>query len=72
MSVFIIAEAGINHNGSISIAKKLIDIASRSGADAIKFQTYITENIVTSYAKKANYQKKNKRKTESQFEMLKK
>ena len=58
MSVFIIAEAGINHNGSISIAKKLIDIASRSGADAIKFQTYKTENLVTSYAKIANYQKK--------------
>ena len=58
MSVFIIAEAGINHNGSISIAKKLIEVASRSGADAIKFQTYKTENLVTNYAKKANYQKK--------------
>ena len=72
MSVFIIAEAGINHNGSISIAQKLIEVASRSGADAIKFQTYKTENLVTNYAKKANYQKKNNRKTESQFEMLKK
>ena len=72
MSVFIIAEAGINHNGSISIAKKLIEVASRSGADAIKFQTYKTENLVTNYAKKANYQKKKNRKTESQFEMLKK
>ncbi len=44
MSVFIIAEAGVNHNGSISIAKRLIDIAAKAGADAVKFQTFKTEN----------------------------
>ena len=58
MSVFIIAEAGVNHNGSISIAKKLIDMAVKAGADAVKFQTFKAENLVTMNAKKANYQKK--------------
>lgn len=72
MSVFIIAEAGINHNGSISIAKKLIDIAAKAGADAVKFQTFNAENLVTKNAKKAKYQKRNDNKKESQFDMLKK
>ena len=72
MSVFIIAEAGINHNGSTRIAKRLIDIAAKAGADAIKFQTFNTENLVTKSAKKAKYQKKNDNKKESQFDMLKK
>ncbi len=72
MSVFIIAEAGVNHNGSISIAKRLIDIAAKAGADAVKFQTFKTENLVTKKAKKANYQKKNSNKYQSQFHMLKK
>ena len=72
MSVFIIAEAGVNHNGSISIAKRLIDIAAKAGADAVKFQTFKTENLVTKKAKKANYQKKNSNKDQSQFHMLKK
>lgn len=72
MSVFIIGEAGVNHNGSIKIAKKLIDIAADAGADAIKFQTFKSENIVTKYAKKANYQKKTTNKKLSQFDMLKK
>jgi len=72
MSIFIIAEAGINHNGSINIAKKLIDIAVKAGADAVKFQTFKTENLVTRNAKKAKYQKKNDSKKESQFDMLKK
>ena len=54
--VFIIAEAGVNHNGSIDIAKKLIDAAVASGADAVKFQTFKAENLATKYAKKANYQ----------------
>ena len=57
MSVFIIAEAGSIIMDQFQL-QKLIDIASRSGADAIKFQTYKTENLVTSYAKIANYQKK--------------
>ena len=72
MSVFIIAEAGINHNGSIRIAKRLIDIAAKAGANAVKFQTFNTENLVTKSAKKAKYQKKNDNRKESQFDMLKK
>jgi N,N'-diacetyllegionaminate synthase len=57
--VFIIAEAGVNHNGSIVIAKKLIDVASNAGADAVKFQTFKAESLATKNAKKAMYQKKN-------------
>ena len=69
--VFIIAEAGVNHNGSIEIAKKLIDAASASGANAVKFQTFKTELLTSRYAEKAEYQKE-KGSTESQYEMLKK
>ena len=58
MSVFIIAEAGVNHNGSIVLAKKLIDVASDAGADAIKFQTFKAINLATRNSKKTNYQKK--------------
>ena len=47
MSVFIIAEAGVNHNGSVTLAKQLIDVASDSGADAVKFQTFKAENLVS-------------------------
>ena len=72
MSVFIIAEAGVNHNGSIDLAKKLIDVASASGADAVKFQTFKADNLTTKKAQKAFYQKKNTDKEESQFDMLKK
>lgn len=72
MSVFIIAEAGINHNGSIETAKELIDVAKKAGADAVKFQTFKTENLVSKFAKQAEYQKKNTNKVQSQFEMLKK
>lgn len=72
MSVFIIAEAGVNHNGSYTIAKKLIDVAADSGADAIKFQTFKAENLVTKKSKKANYQLKSSKKNETQFRMLKK
>jgi N,N'-diacetyllegionaminate synthase len=70
--VFIIAEAGVNHNGSINLAKKLIDAAVASGADAVKFQTFKAENLATKYAKKANYQKNLTNQKESQFDMLKK
>ena len=59
MSVFIIAEAGVNHNGSIELAKRLIDIASSAGADAIKFQSFKAKNLLTKSAKKANYQFQN-------------
>ena len=69
---FIIAEAGVNHNGSIKKALKLIDFAKKSGADAIKFQTFKAENLVTDYAPKAEYQKYKSVKKETQFQMLKK
>jgi N,N'-diacetyllegionaminate synthase len=72
VSVFIIAEAGVNHNGSIDLAKKLIDAASFSGADAVKFQTFKTEDLVIKNSEKAEYQKKTSNKNESQFDMLKK
>ena len=70
--VFIIAEAGVNHNGSIEQAKKLIDVASESGADAVKFQTFKADKLVSKNAKKADYQKKATDADESQYEMLKK
>lgn len=72
MSVFIIAEAGVNHNGSMELAKKLIDVASDAGADAVKFQTFKTENLVSKTASKAEYQKETTDKEESQFDMIKK
>ncbi|MDB2580748.1 N-acetylneuraminate synthase [Candidatus Pelagibacter bacterium] len=72
MKVFIIAEAGVNHNGSIKIAKKLIDSAAEAKADAIKFQTFKAKNLVTKNSIKANYQKKNTDPIENQFKMLKK
>lgn len=72
MSIFIIAEAGVNHNGSIEIAKKLIDAAAAAGADAVKFQTFKTENLVSKNAQKADYQKASTDKNESQFDMIKK
>ncbi len=72
MSVFIIAEAGVNHNGSIKLAKRLIDAAVDSGANAVKFQTFKAENLVSKNAIKAEYQKKTTDALESQFDMLKK
>ena len=72
MSVFIIAEAGVNHNGSIELAYKLIDVASASGANAVKFQTFKAENLVSKNAQKAEYQKQTTNLLESQFHMLKK
>ncbi|MBZ9607792.1 N-acetylneuraminate synthase [Clostridium estertheticum] len=71
-STFIIAEAGVNHNGDINIAKDMVDKAVFAGADAIKFQTFITEKLVTGYAEMAEYQKDNIGKSDSQFNMLKK
>ena len=70
--VFIIAEAGVNHNGSYILAKELIDIAKKSGADAIKFQIYKTENYVSINASQATYQKRNGNPNESQFHLIKK
>ena len=69
--VLIIAEAGVNHNGDLNIAKALIDAASDAKVDIVKFQTYKTEKLVSKKAKQASYQQKNT-KTEGQFAMLKK
>ena len=69
--IFIIAEAGVNHNGSIDTAKKLVDAAVLAGADAIKFQTFKAENLVTKNAPKAEYQKLSTG-DGNQFQMLKK
>ena len=56
--ITIIAEAGVNHNGSISVGKKMIDVAAKAGAHAIKFQSFITEEIILKKAPKATYHKK--------------
>ena len=71
MSVFIIAEAGVNHNGSVDLAKQLIDVASDSGANAVKFQTFKAENLVVKNTQKAEYQKQTTNASESQFNMIK-
>lgn len=70
--IFVIAEAGVNHNGSMEIARQLIDAAAESMADAVKFQTWKTENIATAWAEKAPYQKLTTGENENQFDMLKK
>lgn len=68
---FIIAEAGVNHNGDLNIAHRLIDVAAEAGADAVKFQTFVAERLVTSAAPKAEYQLQSTDAAESQFDMLK-
>ena len=70
-STFIIAEAGVNHNGDIRLAKQLIDAAAQAGVDAVKFQTWKTELLVTEDAKMADYQVENTKREETQFQMLK-
>jgi len=72
LSIFIIAEAGINHNGNPKTAFQLVDVAADAGADAVKFQTFKTEELVTDYAKTADYQKKSLGKNITQYELLKK
>ncbi|MDP3292540.1 MAG: N-acetylneuraminate synthase [Sulfuricurvum sp.] len=72
MSIFIIAEAGVNHNGSIELAKALIDVAAQSGADAVKFQTFKADKLVSKTAQKASYQKETTDADESQYAMIKK
>jgi N,N'-diacetyllegionaminate synthase len=70
--VFIIAEAGVNHNGDIKNAFKLIDRAKEAEADAIKFQTFKAEKVMSKFAQKAEYQKNNTGSDETQLEMVKK
>tara|TARA_Y100000590_G_scaffold255921_2_gene287443 strand:+ start:2341 stop:3375 length:1035 start_codon:yes stop_codon:yes gene_type:complete len=70
--VTIIAEAGVNHNGSIDMAKKLIDVAADAGADFVKFQTFKAKTLVTKFAEKAEYQNKNIGTSETHYSMLKK
>ncbi len=69
--VFVIAEAGVNHNGDQNLAMQMIEVAATSGADAVKFQTFRSEDISTDYAEKAEYQKANTARSESQKDMLK-
>lgn len=69
--VFVIAEAGVNHNGSLELAKKLIDVAVQAGVDAVKFQTFKADKLVSETAQKAEYQKRSTCEVESQFEMIK-
>ena len=68
----IIAEAGVNHNGSMTLAKQLIDVAADAGVDYVKFQTFRTENLVVRTAEKAAYQQRNMNDNGSQYDMLKK
>ena len=68
--VLIIAEAGVNHNGDLQMAKQLIDVAADAGADLVKFQTFSADRLATDYAKKADYQKHTTDATESQLQML--
>ena len=70
--VTIIAEAGVNHNGSLGLAKKLIDCAVKAGVDVVKFQNFKTELCISKSAPKAEYQKETTGAVESQFDMLKK
>ncbi|MCK4690716.1 MAG: N-acetylneuraminate synthase, partial [Desulfuromonadales bacterium] len=71
-SVFIIAEAGVNHNGDLQLAKQLVDVAAEAGADAVKFQTFKAESLVSQDAPKAAYQQQTTAADESQFAMIKK
>ena len=70
-AVFIIAEAGVNHNGNLAMALELVDVAAAAGADAVKFQTFVADALVTQAALQADYQMQNTGKVESQYDMLK-
>src|ERR1043165_7444574 len=69
--VFIIAEAGVNHNGNLASALELVDVAVSAGADAVKFQTFISESAISPVAEKAAYQKVGTGANKSQLEMVK-
>lgn len=70
--VLVIAEAGVNHNGNMDCAKRLVDVAGECGADAVKFQTFVSENCISRWADKAAYQKNTTGETENQLAMVKK
>lgn len=70
--IFFIAEAGVNHNGSLELAMQLVDVAAQAGADAVKFQTFKSEKLVTANAAKASYQRENTRQAGNQLSMLQK
>ena len=70
MKTLIIAEAGVNHNGDLKMAKQLIDTAAEAGADLVKFQSFKASSLVTRLAEKADYQNQNTNNKESQYEML--
>ena len=70
--VYILAEVGVNHNGSLDTAYKLIDVAIKSGANGVKFQTFNSDKLAVPTAEKAEYQKKNTNNDDTQFSMLKK
>ena len=72
MKCIVIAEAGVNHNGNIECAKKMIEVAAEAGADYIKFQTFSADRLVTKSAELANYQKLNSMESLFQYDMLKK
>ena len=72
IKTIVIAEAGVNHNGNINLAKKLIDVASKAGADYVKFQTFDVDQLILKNTKTASYQKRNLKNDISQYKMLKK
>ena len=71
-NVYVIAEAGVNHNGKLELARRLIDHAADAGVDAVKFQTFDAKNLATRSAPKASYQQETTDAAESQLEMLRK
>ena len=71
MTVLIIAEAGVNHNGDVDLARRLVELAADAGADAVKFQTFRADRTVSKFAPKAAYQLQTTDVSESQYEMLK-
>ncbi len=70
MSAIIIAEAGVNHNGSLELAKKMAKVAKECGADVVKYQTAVPELVISKFAQKAEYQKETTGDAESQLEMV--